>query len=458
MLLKLVKLLILAVPVGVFLLGVLQFVKKARHQTKSQTKARLKKARWLRADALLLAALVCLAYMFAVFSDIQRQATAVITLNYAEASLGQNTNGTRYNMSEIICDDVLSRTIEKGGLEDVTVADLKNCLSVYPLIQGNAYSKDSYHISTEFVVSYTAGKKLRGYSADTLVQLLCNSYRDYYFDTYVNDFSVPAESFEEQLKDLDYIDAATLLGKRANAILNYLYGLQSKNSSFVSANGATFASVAAKTYNLNESQVNNTLYAYILQNGVSKDPLRLLRRFGFANVQAGFDKQKMQQSYKTTNDTIAAYVKDMTRVVLVPTWDNDGQYYMGRTKVGIDVLSVQAVDYSKKVAEIEKRIQDNNLKLTKFGTTGGNTAADKEATAALIVSLSDSLRRLAEEARSIGQEYYSNQMNQCISASVSTVSIFSKYKTAFAVLLLAYAAFWVKKTAGAFSATEEEVV
>ena len=58
MLLKLVKLLILAVPVGVFLLGVLQFVKKARHQTKSQTKARLKKARWLRADALLLAALV----------------------------------------------------------------------------------------------------------------------------------------------------------------------------------------------------------------------------------------------------------------------------------------------------------------------------------------------------------------------------------------------------------------
>lgn len=352
----------------------------------------------------------------------------------------------------------MSRTIEKGGLEDVTVGDLKNCLSVYPLIQGNAYSKDSYHISTEFVVSYTAGKKLRGYSADTLVQLLCNSYRDYYFDTYVNDFSVPAESFEEQLKDLDYIDAATLLGKRANAILNYLYGLQSKNSSFVSANGATFASVAAKTYNLNESQVNNTLYAYILQNGVSKDPLRLLRRFGFANVQAGFDKQKMQQSYKTTNDTIAAYAKDMTRVVLVPTWDNDGQYYMGRTKVGIDVLSVQAVDYSKKVAEIEKRIQDNNLKLTKFGTTGGNTAADKEATAALIVSLSDSLRRLAEEARSIGQEYYSNQMNQCISASVSTVSIFSKYKTAFAVLLLAYAAFWVKKTAGAFSATEEEVV
>lgn len=141
MLLKLVKLLILAVPVAVFLLGVLQFVKKARHQTKSQTKARLKKAKWLRADALLLAALVCIAYMFAVFSDIQKQATAVITLNYAEASLGQNANGTRYNMSEIICDDVLARTIEKGGLEDVTVADLKNCLSVYPLIQGKVFRK-----------------------------------------------------------------------------------------------------------------------------------------------------------------------------------------------------------------------------------------------------------------------------------------------------------------------------
>ena len=34
------------------------------------------------------------------------------------------------------------------------------------------------------------------------------------------------------------------------------------------------------------------------------------------------------------------YSEEMTRVVLVPTWDESGKYYMGRTKVGIDELSV----------------------------------------------------------------------------------------------------------------------
>lgn len=455
MIIKLIKLLILLLLAGTLLLAVIGFLKKAKTQTKSQTKAQLKKARWLRADALLLAVLVTFVYMLTAFFDLQKRATAVVTLNYAEASLGQNANGTRYNMSEIICDDVLARTIEKGGLENVTVDDLKDCLSVYPLIQGNAYSKDNYHISTEFVVDYVAGKKLQKYSADMLLQLLCNSYRDYYFDTYVNDFAITTDLFDEQLKDLDYIDAATLLSKKANKILNYLYGLQNKNSSFVSSSGATFASVASKAYNLNDTQIGNTLYAFILQNGISKDPQRLLQRLNFTNVQAGFDKQKMQQSYTTTNDTIAAYDKDMTRVVLVPTWDNDGQYYMGRTKVGIDVLSVQSVNYSKSIAEIEKRIQDNNLKLTKFSAAAGNTAANHTETDALIESISASLKKLAEEARSIGQEYYSNQMNQCVSASVSSISIFSKTKTALLLLLCAYAVFWARKTVKEFSAPQE---
>ena len=54
------------------------------------------------------------------------------------------------------------------------------------------------------------------------------------------------------------------------------------------------------------------------------------------------------------------YSEEMTRVVLVPTWDQAGKYYMGRTKVGIDELSVMATNFSDYVATNEKEIMDTN--------------------------------------------------------------------------------------------------
>ena len=72
------------------------------------------------------------------------------------------------------------------------------------------------------------------------------------------------------------------------------------------------------------------------------------------------------------------YSEEMTGVVLVPTWDESGKYYMGRTKVGIDELSVNASDYSNKVASNEKSIMDNNLIINKIKNAVDNSAARSE--------------------------------------------------------------------------------
>lgn len=61
------------------------------------------------------------------------------------------------------------------------------------------------------------------------------------------------------------MDATDLLSKKTNKILNYLYGLQQENSSFISSSGATFASVASKVSTLNSAQISDMLYSYILQ-------------------------------------------------------------------------------------------------------------------------------------------------------------------------------------------------
>ena len=91
------------------------------------------------------------------------------------------------------------------------------------------------------------------------------------------------------------------------------------------------------------------------------------------------------------------YSEEMTRVVLVPTWDESGKYYMGRTKVGIDELSVNASDYSNKVASNEKSIMDNNLIINKIQTAGDNSAARSEADS-LISQIDSSIESFTKEA------------------------------------------------------------
>ena len=57
--------------------------------------------------------------IFGIFNHIKAKhsVTAVVALNYSEASQAQNSNGTRYNMAEIICDEVVEKAIEMGAFD-----------------------------------------------------------------------------------------------------------------------------------------------------------------------------------------------------------------------------------------------------------------------------------------------------------------------------------------------------
>lgn len=83
--------------------------------------------------------------------ELKKSVHAVVSLNYSEASQALNSNGTRYNMAEIISDEVVKRAIEKGALEDVTVKELKNCLTKNKSVLVSDYTTriDNNNISNE---------------------------------------------------------------------------------------------------------------------------------------------------------------------------------------------------------------------------------------------------------------------------------------------------------------------
>lgn len=392
-----------------------------------------KTAEYINAWIILVCFVTTMVYGIFNHFELKKSVHAIVSLNYSEASQALNSNGTRYNMAEIICDEVVEKAIKNGALKDVSVNELKNCLVVYPCVQGGVGDESQYHISTEFAVEYHASKHTSHLDSENVIKLITSAYKEYYIEKYTDNFKL--DSDKPDFTQMEYMDIVSYLDKETQSILNYLYGMAEKNNSFVTENGSTFNSIAGKVYQFKETQINQNLRSLVLQNGIVRDKNEYVDRLSYQNKNVDFDRWKNDASYKLCNEAIDMYSEEMTRVVLVPTWDQSGKYYMGRTKVGVDELSVLATNFSNYVASNEKEIMDNNLIINKI--SGGNQNAEISSSAdTLIESVYTSIKGFEKEAINAGREYSRHRMNQCIAVSIYGVSIISELKT-----LIFFAAF-----------------
>ena len=371
---------------------------------------------------------ICVTGIYSVINHVQlrKSILSVISLNYSEASGALNSNGTRYNMAEIVSDEVVERAIKKGALEGVTVKQLKDCLTVYPCVQGAASDESKYHISTEFTVKYQASEYTSHLDTDNVINLIASAYKEYYIEKYTDNFKLDPE--KPDFGNMEYMDIVSYFNKEANKILDYLYGMSEKNNSFVTESGATFNSIAGKVYQFRETQINENLKSLVLQDGLSKNKDVYLERLDYRNKDLDFKRQKSFASFDVCNRAIAMYSEEMIRIVLVPTWDKEGKYYMGRTKVGVDELSVKASEFSDSVASGEKQIMDNKLIISKMNSSNATRETFKSADK-LIDSMYQTVKAFEKEAVTAGREYYNHCMNQCISVSVSTASLMDELKS-----------------------------
>lgn len=425
---------------GLLLLAaVLTIYFRSKNVTRSEFLKLFKRARYL--EAWILVFVLVLTAVFGIFHHIKAKQSvmAVVALNYSEASQAQNSNGTRYNMAEIICDEVVEKAIEMGAFEKVTPKQLKDCLCVYPYVQGDVNDKSNYHISTEFVVEYHASKHTDHLDAENVIKLITSAYKDYYIEKYTDNFSLTSQSDKPDYSTMEYMDIVTYLNKETTAVLNYLYSMAEKGPSFVTKNNTTFHSIAGKVHQFKETQIEQNLRSFILQHGVARNKDSYIDRLSYQNKNTSFVKQKNSASFQLCNQAIAMYAEEMTRVVLVPTWDESGKYYMGRTKVGIDELSVMATSFSDNVASNQKEMMDNNLVIGKMQSASQEPSANIEADA-LIASIDKSIDHFTIEAINAGREYANHRMNQCIAVSISGSSLLQELKAILIFALFAYVA------------------
>ena len=99
----------LAVVGILFVVAALIIYFRSKNVTKSEFFRIFKSAKLISAWIVIF--VIAISGVFGIFNHIKakQSVTAVVALNYSEASLAQNSNGTRYNMAEIICDEVVEK-------------------------------------------------------------------------------------------------------------------------------------------------------------------------------------------------------------------------------------------------------------------------------------------------------------------------------------------------------------
>lgn len=356
-----------------------------------------------------IAALFCILYGAVTAGNMSQTATISIALTYPEASQGLNPNGSRYNMSDIISDEVLERAISFGGLQDVTVENLQRSLDIFPA-EGIGLGGT---VSTQFLLSFNNVGETGTVNGKEIVYSVASAYKEWFIEKYSVSDDVLDISFDD-IGEYDYPDLKEYFGNAITSICNFASVYKEENDTFRSAaTGETFRSLEAKGWDIYGTGMES-LNSYILSKGLSRDQAGYLSRLRYNYTINCNDYKSNIQAYDVRIEAINKYDNDMATVVYIPTYDTDDTFYMSKTKIGIDHFSADADVRSGTASSILSVILDEKYLMQQLRADQDGSDAYAKADE-MIQAISGQILDLAEKTKLTAQEYIDTTYNGYIS-------------------------------------------
>lgn len=321
-------------------------------------------SKWRTFLAVLLAATVLSA---AIFCFMDRQtASTVMSLNYEESSQGRNPNGTRFNISDLRTIAIADATLKAAGLDDrIDPEVLVAAISITPYSNRSFVSGENFYISSSFRITLRKPLfKSLDISAEDLMNFLCQSYKDSFYSDHIITAKV-LEQDDFNYTTSDYSDIIAHFTLLANRIDRFLDMRVNEVGTFATEDGDTFKSLRKLISNLKTYDMG-VFEAFIWENGLSKDTLRRRETLEYINHDLGWTFQQTMAENNAYVQTIEAYNQAMTSSILVPTYDNVGEFYMSRTKTGIDDIAKTADSKLSSANAVRLSILMNSDKLQKL--------------------------------------------------------------------------------------------
>ena len=323
---------------------------------------------WLIVICLMCCALVIgIIKSFVTFFKVRSEDSVSVTLqmSFDGSADGIAPNGYRFDVAEILSDEVLSAALKASSLDGkYTVEDIRKRVTVagrYPadivtqtmsydsLLNFTANRKltiDKFH-PTQFTITLTnsAANRLTQAQMQSLLENIIAEYRTYFAEVSVMGRTDESKTFD--LANYDYAQQLEIIERRIRIMENYATEMYEKEPSFRSVDGG-FNDIVVRLNNLINNDISR-ISAKLTLNALTKDPERLLSqyRYELKNLNNQLDAQS--KVLNLVDRMVEAYEK--ADILYISTQD-------ALTK--IDGNSSKTYD---KLVEIRKDIADSNTKL-----------------------------------------------------------------------------------------------
>lgn len=333
--------------------------------------------------------------------------SVLLSLNYEEASKGQNPNLTRYNVYELKSDRVMERVISNAGLQDVlTPTELSEHIDIAENSSGKTIDPNdssTYYISTSYTVSYRMNREIKNISVDDMMTLICKSYNDMFHEEYVGTKSVLKYDLGD-IEGKEYIEIAKLFTNKSDQMLRYIQQRIEENATYRSEiTGQSFQTIKKMIQNVQNYSIKK-YSAFVLESGLSRNKDHYIRTLNYKNDMLNINYQKFMIDYNVRKQQVQDYDSAMIGTVMVPSINEKQEYYMSRTNTGTDYLTKEA-DYSLSQGNaVDRDIIDNNDIIAKVNASTADEESYKKADE-LIKTVDEELKQVANTADTTDKEY-----------------------------------------------------
>ena len=367
-----------------------------------------------------------------------RTASTILSLDYEEASKGLTPNQTRFNIFEIQSGEVMRRLIDYAGLEGkITPEELSECVSVRET-HGKNISGSVNYISTSFVVRFTNNGSISGRSAEDMLSLLCKAYREYFVEHYGFNHSILSFDIDNLKFNDEYLMAVDLLELKCSQLEKYVQLRRRESKNYQDPDtGLTFSALEQRVSNLFAYDLAR-LRSYVIENGLANERAGLNSILNYKIHMDRLTYNKMMAAYDEYKKGIEMYDAAMSAVIMIPTQDQTKNFYMSRTRTGLDNLASSADAQLTGATEQMEQIAYNAYLTDKMKTDVFNPSKMEKADA-MIVEMRSSLNRLAADIQTVDSSYTSKKARNFIGFSDAGVGFSDRIGLVRSFLCAAFA-------------------
>ena len=356
----------------------------------------------------------------------------VVSMRFSEITQGNNPDRSPFDIYELLSDEVLNSACEKiGGVMDAETLKSHITLSSnsaagsFQSIQQKVMdgNNDYYYFPNRYTITYSVlSNRIRNDGLAACWEAVCESFTlppkseilnavaQAYYAQYQKRHIIYDSIFNmnwEKYRALDHFNKISELKRLMEMFSRFEAEKYSEAPEYVSSLGVGFGDLNAEVRSILNVDLES-YQSFVIQNGITTDKERLLEQLRYVSNYNQEIYAKKTAQYNVLLEGIAMYDPNITKVAFIPALDTDNEFYMNRTKIGIDYLTRDA-DAAKMSAEDANSIARQYTYLEKqFAKLPMPEPEEFVAADEIADRIIEKLDAFCQKAKQVNKEYVDN--------------------------------------------------